>query len=1245
MSRNCRISRRLLLVSACLTIAVLSHSATARAADSQYVGVLAMLQESEVATQLGLNDKQKQELEKVIDARELEALNFKDLDEEKKAEKIADLRMRAEREGLPILTAVQVGKLKQIRAARLAAAEAAPAGRTATPARTVATAQVSDEDSNQGSPQGEDKPSNSESKPSEAADRSDDEAPAKEPPSKSDEPREETAPRRSDDERPTTRPPSRFSRDNERDEEPRGPSRGLGGDSRAAPTRPAIASEPIPVEPLAADGKIRFKFRYQPWDAVLDWFARVNGYSLQMDVPPQGTFNYSDDEGYTPAEAIDLLNGYLLTKGMVIIRNKKMLMVVRTDEVPSILVPYIDEGELERRGEYELVRTLFALERSTPDEIEAEVRPMLGPQGSIVKLSKAKQIQIVETAGRLRAIRKVIQGIENPPPSTDDKLNLVELKHIKADQAIPPIQAHFQMAPGTMVTPDGSLRLLLEPVSGRLFASGKQEQRNRLTELMKIIDQPNPSGTDDVRETPQFAVYPISVADSQQVLAVLQTIMAGQPDVRLSVDTKTGHINALARPSQHSTIKAMIAEMQSDGRLIEVFHLRYVDPDLAVLMIPKLFGAEANPATVPIVDVDPLNKRLVVRASKGHMEQIREWLAKMGESPSDDKDPILTSGKGPVRLIPLTGRQARSVLDEIEPFWNLNRTNKIRIVTPSTPDRGLAPPASRRNDPLDEMESRLRDEFMPEDSGAAQPTLQPRNFRKFQSGDEFPRAAEESTRPAPRSGRTGEEAPATETRNERRSEPPMDRTTNYAPMSRVRIGNHLAAREHTGGNVPARAKVRLVSAQNDEPAAAPAPTQQQAPAATTPKAAEAAKTDEVPKSVKGAEIIVKVTPNGIVIASEDLEALDAFEDLILQLSDSTTSSSGREFTVFYLKFAKAELAAQLLNSIFQGGSGDSGGGGGGGLLGDIAGAALGGGGGLLGGLLGGGGGGDMFASTSLTIVSDPRLNALIVQGNSSDIDTVEQLLQVIDQKGSIEPPEVYEKPRFIQVHNNPASEIAEVVKAVYADKVGGGNNQQQQRQPSPEEFMRMLRGGGGRGGRGGNGNNGIDRNDVEKVNVTVDTNSNALIVTAPDYIFAQIETLVEQLDQVSAASQQTTEVLELKRTNGAVIQQLLASAYGDKIITSTSQSQRPTTPSSSNSSTTPGQPNPQPAFNPGQNPFPFGGQGFQFPGGGFGGRGFEGGGGDRGGDRGGFGGGRGGGDRGGGGRGGFGGGRGGGRGR
>ena len=93
-----------------------------------------------------------------------------------------------------------------------------------------------------------------------------------------------------------------------------------------------------------------------------------------------------------------------------------------------------------------------------------------------------------------------------------------------------------------------------------------------------------------------------------------------------------------------------------------------------------------------------------------------------------------------------------------------------------------------------------------------------------------------------------------------------------------------------------------------------------------------------------------------------------------------------KITVFYLKYAKADVAASLIQQILSGGAGSSSGSIGS-LMGDITGNLMGGGGGLMGMLLGTGGdagagdtmGATFEATSTVSIVADPRLNALVVQ--------------------------------------------------------------------------------------------------------------------------------------------------------------------------------------------------------------------------------------------------------------------------
>jgi len=178
------------------------------------------------------------------------------------------------------------------------------------------------------------------------------------------------------------------------------------------PETPAESSEgPAAPQATPPDGSkpqtLRFSFSYQPWADVLEWFAEQNDLSMVLDTAPSGTFNYRDNREYTPAEALDLLNSVLLTKGYTLVRRDRMLFVVNLEDgIPPNLVPTVRVEDLDKRGEFELVSVVFPLQKVSPAEAEEEITKLIGPPPSSVQaLEKSRQVMVTATAGRLRVIR------------------------------------------------------------------------------------------------------------------------------------------------------------------------------------------------------------------------------------------------------------------------------------------------------------------------------------------------------------------------------------------------------------------------------------------------------------------------------------------------------------------------------------------------------------------------------------------------------------------------------------------------------------------------------------------------------------------------------------------------------------------------------------------------------------------------------------------------------------------------
>ncbi|HVT30915.1 MAG TPA: secretin N-terminal domain-containing protein, partial [Lacipirellulaceae bacterium] len=174
---------------------------------------------------------------------------------------------------------------------------------------------------------------------------------------------------------------------------------------------------------------------------------------------------------------------------------------------------------------------------------------------------------------------------------------------------------------------------------------------------------------------------------------------------------------------------------------------------------------------------------------------------------------------------------------------------------------------------------------------------------------------------------------------------------------------------------------------------------------------------------------------------------------------------------------------------------------------------------------------------SVDIVPDARLNALLVHARPTDLDTIEQLLKVLDQRVGPESVEAEPQPRPIPVYNMTAADMAQIIQQLYQDRMTGASSVM-----TPQEMMKMIRGG-----------NNVEQQ-VQKMSVAVDTHNNVLVVRAPDPLFQEVKAMVTELDQSYADSPQTTRVVALQHTNSEAVQKALASMLTN-VQTSTTPAQ------------------------------------------------------------------------------------------
>ena len=888
-----------------------------------------------------------------------------------------------------------------------------------------------------------------------------------------------------------------------------------------APTKPDALTRPETLPEAKADvpnvsnAKLRFNFSGADWRMALDWLADEAGLSLQVDRVPGGTVNFSDPtRTYSLSESMDVINRLLLDKGFALVRRGRLLMLIdlESDNASGLINEFaelVTPDELSTRADSDIVRCVFPLGSLSPESARSEITQLIGPSGKAIVLESAKQVVVTETVVKLKAIRALL---ENAALAGSNVVEIV-LKYRAADEILEIARPLLGLEEG-MNTSEG-IRIATGLYGDRLYATGEPSKCALLERIVERADSPlqsSASQSGGEQSIPKLETYAISNVEPATVIDVLHTLLAGMPDTRIASDPQSKGVIAFARPETHALIRATIDKLEGKGATFEVIQLHRLEPSQALLTINKFFGTTAaSPGEGPTVDGDPVTGRLWVRGTAEQILLVRNLIEKL-----EGSDAIGPLGDR-VRLLPYTGRTAEQTLEQLQTLWQVTgRKNKIRMVTPA------AGKSTQSSDGITFPQRRVAGDRYEQEKSLQSP-----------SGAGRPRG----TRPA--------ELGPPERQQQPKTAPPNSDPFEDARNSNPSNYRFVAQRAADSGPVDDR------TADSD--------------AVDSENGAKGGKAVEV-----GGDIIVSMTPSGMIIASDDPQALADFEELMRTLSDAT-SLGGAQPTVFWLKYAKAQDAAALATSILGGGdasTASSGGGLAGSVLGEI-------GGGMIGGLLGIGGGagaagsaGPVLTTTgSVSIIPDARLNALIVQANPVDMRMVEMVLEVIDREESPEDVQTTSKPQVIPVIYQEAEDVAKIVKGVYAERTADPNSNQ--RQPSPQDFINALRGGGG--GRGGGGEDKGSK--PAPVVIAVDARSNSLIVSAPPQDVEDIRELVEAIDAGGIESEETVQIVSLNgNMKPETVQRALESVLGTKVnmTAPSTPSQTPSAVPPASANSTPG---------------------------------------------------------------------------
>ncbi len=713
---------------------------SAQSANPEWVGILAVAVEPATATELGLTEEQLSKLKTLIEQREADALNIAGkLREVPPAERTSQLRAlvrELELAGYRELTIQQRARLERMRLSRLGLASLTEAEVSETlglsPGQSEQIQQILASKSELVRERGEDAAKSEverklralltngqwatwqamagqSAKPSVAIDATA-ETPATEKSAPAQPPLAQASERGA-----SSVPPLAQSSERGASSVPplaQSSGRGAGGEGLRSPAQIPLPPQPpqlasssskaTDASPMRITGEkdLMLNFNGMPWEQVLQWIAKEAELSLQADTYPVGTFTYRDPyKKYSIGEALDIMNGVLLNKAYRLIRRQRSLMVLDLGNGESAevvrgllreLAELVPAEELDHRGDFELLKCLFVLTRVSPEEAQRQIGLLLGPEGSTIPLGSAGQILVTDTAGKLKLIREMLKRTEDPDSSLASKIMTIPLKHVAAEEVLAIARPLLGLAESTNQSDE--IRMSTDTFGNTIFATGTPDKLQLLKDAASQVDVKPGDGTSTavVVEAPTLRVHPIQSSDADTAFNVLQTLLEGSPNVRMTLEPKTNSIVASATTADHKLIDDTLKTLAGESSSFTVIPLKRIDTQTALTTLEKFFGkssgtttggsssAASSSTSGPIFLGDSIARTIMVKGSPQELSQVRELIDKLEETgPETD---VLG---GTVRVLPMTGKSADRVLDQIQYLWDARKKkNRIRIKTP-----------------------------------------------------------------------------------------------------------------------------------------------------------------------------------------------------------------------------------------------------------------------------------------------------------------------------------------------------------------------------------------------------------------------------------------------------------------------------------------------------------------------------------------------------------------------------------
>lgn len=832
------------------------------------------------------------------------------------------------------------------------------------------------------------------------------------------------------------------------------------------PIKPEAPPDPKELKVgLDKNGRIKLNFTGQPWLGVLQWLADLSNMSLDWQEVPGDYLNIRTQRSYTIREVRNLINRRLLDRGYTLLCDGEVMTIVNIKKIDAAIVPRVEPDELEKRDPYEFVKVSFALDCLTAETAARELEPMKSGNGKLKPMIDANRVEAMDTVVNLREMYLALkheQSAENQRRS----VRKFKLHYARAED----VRNELQTLVGGESKPAGRQPQSPEEAQQAAMMRAMQQQQQQQQQGGQPGQPGQPPAAAAVPKIPTaFVVNPrensiVVTAPPDKMAIIAQVIKAiDVPADSDSSDTLCQtQIYRLAGVEPEPIIKTL----DEIGHLSPTAHLTADKKN-------KLIIADGTPADHAAIRalVDKLcgsdREFEVIRLRRLRADSVAASIEfMMGVDNKKKKSENHHWGWSPWDDENSSNSNEKTNDFHVHPDVEHNRlilwANKIEV--------GQVKDLLTKLGEAPPKESGDRMKRMTIDGGTPQETAD--LLKRIQA--EWPLVAPNPLSPS---------APASD----------KGKAENPPPGSNPEAELPTPPTKTTAAPLPTGTIVRLTDLRRE---------------ATAEEGVDA------PSGAGGlpAPVDVRVGPDGkLVISSKDAQALDLFEELAAELA-----TPRKEYTVFRLHHASAFSVSLNLEDFFKEepkkdkvrlpdyiryeyGIEDS----------DLEGSSD--------------EGPGLSKRRKLKFLADSDANIILVSGaTAAQLKTIDELIKLYDQKP---PPdsELSRQTEIFYLRHSKAKAVRDALKEVFRDllsendkALANGQNQRERRRFSPFGYEES-----------GDGDSSQKTPKFKgSLSIGIDEASNALVVSAPTYVFRDVSKMIKDLDKVAEAND-TVRVLKV----------------------------------------------------------------------------------------------------------------------